>query len=409
MNDTDYTQKRNPYLAESGQRSTAARKRLDTPDVPFLKRNTNASHMPIHGKRQISRRKKKKKSYFYRNLIIFTLISVILIFLCFIRLWNFLIDYQNTLPSMLGEQILTAYQSGDTSTIKKYCKNIPDVFQDDLTFHDYLIHSLDRDSLYYYESSSDSSSITYTICTNDKTFATLVLSKTDEKSKYGFPVYQIHNLEQYSLGNTTYVQAPGTKLLVNGNAIDDSLITEQTEVATCFQQIEVAPFYTTTYVLPDYLSASNVTCITDSGETCNISWNEEHSIGTSIYPISEEMKQSLSDFSVNAAKEYAIFATLKNAPRDTLLTYLLRNTDFYKAILKYDTDWGITKTADSFDNIEVSDYISYTDTEYSCIVSFKYLVKQGNAEKTFPLSYTCYITTEDNQFKIIYLETNTSS
>jgi len=361
---------------------------------------------PQHAGRN-SLKKRRRKSHFFRNLMFLTAVILIGILLFFSRLWNYLADYQKTLPSMLGDEILHAYQTGDTTTIKKYCDTLPDALQDDMFFHRYLNDVIGKEDLYYYESStsSEKSSITYTFSVKEQTFATLVVSKTSSKSKYGFSIYEIASLEQYSLQDYTLIQAPGTQILINGSAIDPAYITDQTSTGTVYEQIQVGPFESTTYVLPDYLASGEITAIDASNSPCKLTWNEDHTSCTSTYVLNEDTLQEISAFATNAAKEYAVFATIKYAPRDSLLKYLYPETDFYKAIKTYDNDWGISKTADSFASVDVSNPIQYSPTEYSCVVSLDYLVKQGSTEKTYPLSFTCYLTTKNGSIQMVNLET----
>lgn len=370
------------------------------------KRRGKRRHTDTSIKRQ--RRHHKRKSHFLRNLLLFVGIVTIAVTLFFFRLWHYLEDYQQHLPSMLGDEILAAYQSADTSTIRKYCTNLPDALQDDMTFHAYLNQSVSKADLYYYESSTSDqkSSITYTFVDNDQTFATLVVSKTPEVSKYKFPIYEITSLEQSVLKQYTFIETPGTTILVNGSPLDESYITDQTTVDTAFDEIGAGPYVTTTYTLPDYLVSADITAVDASGASCPLTWDEDHTTCTSTYALPDSNMQELSSFATNAAREYAVFATIKYASRDALLTCLYPGTDFYQAIKTYDNDWGITKTGDSFDNISVTDCIQYSDTEYSCMVTLDYIVKQGGTEKTFPLSFTCYITSRDGTYKIVNLETN---
>lgn len=357
------------------------------------------------------RHKGGKKSHFMRNLLLFAGIALMGIFLVLFRLWNYLADYQNTLPSMLGDEILSAYRSADTTTIKKYCTTLPDSLQDDMTFHRYLDTIIGKEDIYYYESNTQNDSegkavITYTYSVDNQTFATLVVSRTASESKYGFPLYEISSLEQYTLQSYTFIQAPGTQILLNGIPIDASYLKTQETIASSFDEIEAGPFAYTTYVLPDYLASSDVTSIDASGNRCELTWNKEHTVCISTNTPRADIASQISSFATDAAKEYAVFATIKYASRDSLLAYLYPGTTFYKAIKTYDNDWGISKTSDSFDSVTVTDTIQYSPTEYSCVVSLDYLVKQGSTEKNYPLSFTCYITTKNGSPKIVNLETN---
>ena len=248
--------------------------------------------------------------------------------------------------------------------------------------------------------------ITYTINNSKQKFSELVVAKTGMESKYGFPLYEIRSLEQYSLSEYTLIAGPGTSLYFNDNPIDTAYQTEQETVASVFEQIETGPYYKTTYLMPDYLLTSSIRACDSSGNECALVWNDDHTIGTASLVPSETMQQDLTTIAENTAKAYAVFATIKYAPRDILLTYLYPDTDFSKAIRTYDNDWGITKTADSFDQVTTSDFVQYSESEYSCVVSFHYIVTQGSTKKDYPLSFTCYITNRNGKLQIVNLETN---
>ncbi|MDD3205354.1 MAG: hypothetical protein PHS74_06440 [Lachnospiraceae bacterium] len=359
-------------------------------------------------KKSIRKRKRRYKSHFLRNLLIFIAIVLTMIVCSFFRLWHYLDDYQQALPSMLGDEILAAYQSADTTMIKKYCSALPEALQDDMIFHNYLNKVVGKEDLYYYESKVENNedTITYTINNSEQKFAELVVAKTGMESKYGFPLYEIRSLEQYSLSEYTLIAGPGTSLYFNDNPIDTAYQTEQETVASVFEQIETGPYYKTTYLMPDYLLTSSIRACDSSGNECALVWNDDHTIGTASLVPSETMQQDLTTIAENTAKAYAVFATIKYAPRDILLTYLYPDTDFSKAIRTYDNDWGITKTADSFDQVTTSDFVQYSESEYSCVVSFHYIVTQGSTKKDYPLSFTCYITNRNGKLQIVNLETN---
>ena len=164
-------------------------------------------------------------------------VGIFLVFMivCLFRLWNYLVDYQNSLPSILGDEILTAYKTCNTPLLRQYVTDLPEAFQDDFVYSQYLYQYLDRDSLYYYETSNgEGNEITYLYLTDNGKFATLTVTKTGEESKYGFPLYRISSLEQYSQASYTLYQAAGTTILLDGEPIDDSYIISEEEVGVAF-------------------------------------------------------------------------------------------------------------------------------------------------------------------------------
>ena len=371
------------------------------------KRKNSSKRKPAYVTRT-RRDHKRRHSHVVRNLSLFIGIVLIMICIFFIKFWQYLADYQQSLPAMLGEKILTAYQRCDTTVIKKYCSNLPSTLSEDLTLHTYLNKNIQTKELYYYENAieDEGHSITYTFCKNNEKFADLTVTKTGQKSKYGFPLYEITSLEQYPLFYYTLIQYPGTTILIQNTPIDDSYQINQETLASCFDQIEAGPFYKTTYSIPDYLISTELTAADSAKNSCNLVWNKDHTTCTSSLLLNDTMKQKISDFSEAASKAYAIFATIKYADKSSLLLYLYPDTDFYKAIRTYDNDWGITKTSDRFDAVSCSNFMKYSDTEYSCDVSLSYFVSQGTTEKEYPLNFTCYVTYKNGKPQIVNLDVN---
>lgn len=354
------------------------------------------------------RRHRLKRSYYIRNLFLFTGVILIMICIFFLQFWQYLADYQKSLPSMLGDEILTAYQNCDTSIIKGYCDTLPTALSDDLVLHTYLSKTIETKNLYYYENNIENkgNKITYTFCKGNQKFADLTVTKTGENSKYGFPLFKIVSLEQYPLSYYNLIQYPDTTIWVQNKQLDASYRTNQETLAACFDQLEAGPFYKNTYHIPDYLVSSELSATDSAKNTCDLIWDEEHTTCTASPALDDTLKQELTDFAESAAKTYAVFATVKYADKSSLLTYLYPDTDFYKAIKTYDNDWGITKTSDRFDAVSCTDFMKYSDTEYSCNVSFCYFVSQDSKEKEYPLNFTCYITYKNGKPQLVNLDVN---
>ena len=353
-----------------------------------------------------NRHRKSKCSHFLRNLAVFIGIVLFMICIFFVKFWQYLAEYQETLPSMLGDEILAAYQECDTTTIKKYANNLPPTLSDDLTLHSYLTQIIGTKDLYYYENTTENNriNIVYTFCKNNQKFADLTVTKTGENSKHGFPLYKITSLMQYPLTYYTLIQNPGTTIYAQNTPIDVSYQTDREILASCFDQIGAAPFYKTTYHIPDYFLSMDLTVVDSARNACELIWNKDHTSATTAFLTDDIRKGEITIFSETVAKTYAIFATIKYTDKNSLLSYLYKDTAFYKAIRAYDNDWGITKTSDHFDTVSSSNIIKYSDTEYSCDVSLDYYVSQGNTEKKYPLHITCYITYQNGKPQIVNLE-----
>ncbi len=371
------------------------------------KYNNHTKRKPAYAARA-RRQYRRKRSHFVRNLFVFICIVLIMICIFFVKFWQYLADYQQSLPSMFGEEILKAYQKCDTTLIKKYTDNLPSTLSDDLILHTYLSNNIHTKDLYYYENAiqDEGNRITYTFCNKNQKFADLTVTKTGQTSKYGFPLYEITSLKQYPFIYYTLVQYPGTTILTQNTPVDASYQTDQEILASCFDQIDAGPFYKTTYSIPDFLVSTELAAADSAKNSCDLVWDKDHTTCTSSLLPDDTMKQDISDFSESASKAYAIFATIKYADKSNLLSYLYPNTDFYKAIRTYDNDWGITKTSDRFDAVSSSNFMKYSDTEYSCNISLNYFVSQGTTEKEYPLNITCYVTYKNGKPQVVDLEVN---
>lgn len=355
----------------------------------------------------MQRKKPQHKSIFYPVLSGFVLLSLIGITVTLVHLWHYLEDYQDTLPSQIGETVYHAYQACDTPTLRSLCTNLPDALQDDFTYQSYLHQVIDPKTLYYYESNRDDvqGTITYSYMTKGQDFATLTVHKTAETSPHGFPRYEAGSLEQYSLVSYEFHEAVGTRISIEGKPIDASYLVSQNAVASAFDEIDFGPFYDTVYAIPDDIALGEITANDVNGSPCDITWDAHHQICTSSQKSEALLHSSVADFGLQSAKTYATFATLKNISRESLLSILYPDTSFYQAVKSYDNAWGIAATADSFSNERINDCRQYSEHAYTCDVSFDYTVTQGNQEKVFPLHFLCYIVVQDGICQLLTLET----
>ncbi|MDD2992148.1 MAG: hypothetical protein PHG73_01210 [Pygmaiobacter sp.] len=361
--------------------------------------NCNSSCKPTV--RHLRTKVAKRKSQFFCRFSILTGSAFFIVLLILLFLWFYLADYQAQLPTMLCDKIQAAYQADDVAVLQQYCTDLPGALQDAQVFREYLNTPTLQNDLYYYESSSTADSITYSFRTGAATFAELTVSATGEKSWFGFPVYAILSLKQYALGTVSLIENPGTHFLLEGKPIDADYLTDVASADSSFAQIGTKSFSIATYTIPDYLAINGLSAAEDSGTACALTWNSDRTVCSASLSMDAQSTQSLSDFAIGAAKAYAVFATLQNAPLTPLLPYLYPNTVFYQTLLSYRNNWGVPKTDDAYENVSVTDCARYSETEYYCIVSLDYIVTQGTQTKTFPIRLGCCITAKSGNYKII--------
>ena len=74
-----------------------------------------------------------------------------------------------------------------------------------------------------------------------------------------------------------------------------------------------------------------------------------------------------------------------------MLRYCADGSPAYASISAFDDSTGANKKPESFQNIVTSNYYMYSDTCFSCHVSFDYLSKfTAQVVKTYPTTFTLY-------------------
>jgi len=117
-------------------------------------------------------------------------------------------------------------------------------------------------------------------------------------------------------------------------------------------------------------------------------------------PQSPELKEEFEEAVVKVAKRISSYSA-KDASEGAVLQYCAKNSPARESIKNFDNTWGTPHNGATFENVVSSDYYLYSDSCFSCKVSFDYVATFGkNTVKTYPTTYTLYFIKEGGSGKL---------
>ena len=324
----------------------------------------------------------------------FTLAALVLIASFMVFLWFFLTDYQKMLPGEYGNQIVQAYQTGDVKTLGKYSDNMPASFQNPTIFNKYLEQFGDSKTIFFYPiTSKNPNQILYEIASDTKVIASLTLEKTGKKSIFGFNKYKIVNLSYHPLYEYTITAPSDVSIVINDLPIDTKYLTDEKQVIASFAQVQTDPITYVKYKISDFNYIVTLTAQDASKSELVIEKDDAKYTYTISKVPSEAIKTEITAFATKVSKAYSVYTTLRYSPFRNLSVLLYPNTAFFNYIHTYGNEWNYTYTVDRYENLEIKNFIKYSETEYSCDISYKYVIlRSTGVEKSFPVSWRYYVT-----------------
>ena len=186
----------------------------------------------------------------------------------------------------------------------------------------------------------------------------------------------------------TIVASDDIRLTVNGTDINLLSLPSQEVQSSVFPTAEKAepelPVIRE-YTVEGLLNPPTVTALSLSGETCTVV-TEGQTLRV-VLPETDEVKKINQDFAVEVATTYAKFVA-KDATRTKLLSYIHDDSVFNKTIRNFSNVWFSKHEAYEFRNITVTNYGSYSSSDFFCTVSFDpYYTREGKVIAESPVHY----------------------
>ncbi len=336
---------------------------------------------------QIVKRKKRKennkKRIFWKVYFIYLGILVVLVAILLRYVWITLIEYENSQPEHLIEQVITELEQGDISEVEY---NLSSKFEDKEVYTQYILDSVKGKTLSYKnnEQSYDPLNPIYDVDSNDTTLAQITLKEISQTHKMGFLTiskWEITQVMAEVIGNenTVKVTLPTTyKVYLNDIELgqEEQLgdISDMEGFEYIAEYIDVPQMVT--YEVDGLIETPTLQIMDDKNVEIDISEYDNFQ-NVEIPYVSSEMDQELSDYSYRAAKAYSDFFSkdLEGCSQSTacLQPFFPDNSYYINLAEQYRQGdmWMFSEhSTPTYSNIEINNYIRYKEDCYSCEIVF---------------------------------------
>ncbi|MGN1120559.1 MAG: hypothetical protein ACI4Q4_09375 [Oscillospiraceae bacterium] len=308
-------------------------------------------------------------------------------------LWGFLDDYEKSQPEKVISAVVDELQGGDLEAVILDVGFVPNAFEDDSGAREYIASLFDGEISYSknLKESSDER-LVYNIRCDKNTICALSLYPAEEKSEHGFTLYSLGEYSGITVPtHEITITAPDSAFLsINGRAFSGTPTSSR-------KYEEVSHFYgydTTsqpgeaTYTIGGFTSPVEVSARFSDGKP--LSGTDADNVWT-FSNVRSDIPEELSLLAVNASQTYAKYITA-DASLAELANYIPYDVPLYANVRDYQSKFYSYHIAYDFYDLEVSDYIIYSDACVSVRVKYTHYVSSGYyGEYEFPTDHTLYL------------------
>lgn len=351
-------------------------------------------------------RTSKKKTVFWKLLIAY---FALLIALAAVGLWffyNHLQAYEATTPNAALESYLQWIRDGEYQSIYAASDFEETILNTDEEFIKYLerIYEGDTDTLTVREkSTSTDERKDYSLYIEGEHVSNLTLLKNPE---WGETAWSYVTEVVYQPTTAIYA-AENMRISVNG--VDISLLNlpaqaVQTTVLGSTDDAEALPSVYC-YTLENLLNPPTIEALTLSGDICTVTQADAVSYHV-YYPTSELLRTEREELAKNTAFTYAEFVA-RDAKLKALQKLIYEDSELYDTVSSFDDYWTTKHDGYTFEDVVVSGYSQYTDTDFSCEVSFRPVYTQKKQVIEDSPVFHCRLTfiLVDEEWKLLTLTT----
>ena len=339
-------------------------------------------------------RKKNSKSKFWMIFRIYAAVLVVIIVVMFIYTYNSMKKYESKQPDVVMDELIAQLEDGDISSVNFTSGN---KFEDVVSFAEDFVTLIKGEELEYEMKTTSYDAMTYSIIADDNVIATAKLKADNHKGMFAILTicdWEVEAVEAKSAKgeNKVNITMPSDyKAYINGVELgkdEQQGDLKSIEGLDFVAQYTAIPQYVTYKV--DGLTKTPVVKILDrSGAEVDLSsFADLSDINIDYYE--SEMPQELKDYVTQAAKDYSNFFS-KDLPGCSTSTagidkYFPTGSAYIALAENYrlhDMWMYSAHHGTEFVDLTVDDYIVYSDTLFSCTVSFtkKMYLNLNNEER----------------------------
>lgn len=339
--------------------------------------------------------KRKSRKRFLRGLRVYICVSLALIAVGMVVLWNGLKKYEANTPESSMRRYLSQAQSGALDALYEASGFQPTQFAGKAEYEAWLKALYGngvQDPLFVRDASSDVKAPVYTVKSGGQAVSQLELSAAPARAKYKWNV----RTRVQTMGPVAIMAPESAAVSVNGSPLDQSYVVGSQEPVG-FEGLGLAK--QVRYQVEGLLTTPVITAASQSGESYTVGGPASDGSYAVETVVSDENAQKYWSLTEDAAKTYAAFIT-QDASRAKLNTHLLKGTTFYKAMQEFYNGWYIDHDSYEYRNIQHEALDVPAPGAFSAKISFDYVILKGSKEYLYPSSYTLDFVYRDKAWKV---------
>ena len=380
---------RRRMAAEKRRRLEEQRKTAEKESRQVKPVKTKAANPPAKDKKQEKKPGKKKvfTKTFTRGFFIAWGIFVALLIVLMIVLSSFLKRFENGLPEHYLDKIVEELGQGNMDSLHLETADgvsidDPSLMTDKSQIASFVQSKSAGEQLRYVKVNAESevNDIVYSIRSGDEKLLKIYLSRDpNEKRAEWTEQKTVLDSEDLKLSTVTAQIPSDCTLVINGKSIDKSFVTEPNSQIQLLSNLVSRGFISDmptldTYTVQGIFPSKEVTMTNASGNTvpCSLTGDVYHA-GFEVDEAfaTEETARVLSMF-----EPYALYFS-GDATKDVLTTFMLDNSPAYQSASAADVSWMQAHDGIDLVNQSVENIRRYSDTCFSCDISFEQNIYQG--------------------------------
>lgn len=366
--------------------------------------NTNIEELqaPESGKKQKKRKKRIKSGtlVFWALFELFTAAAVIAVTLGLNKLWDFLEDYEVSLPEKVVESVVDSLERGDTEKVYDSTGFAPNIYEDDSAAREYVA-GLFKGELTYskdIKNSTDESPVYYIKCNGNKV-CSLTLEQSGEQTDWGFPLYKSAGFSgvEVPTGEITITAPDNAEIRINGIAMLEKPVKSE-PIEACgyfYNYIDKAPAMVE-YTLTGFTQTPEVTAVREDGIALD-GTAQESKFTFNIN--GGDPPEELAELALNASKAYTKFISA-DAAFSAVAKFVPADVPFYSNVSTYNANFYTPHNRYDFLDVSVGDYLWYTQDCVSLRVKYTHAIYGYYGSFEFPTDYTVYLAQNNTEWLV---------
>lgn len=346
-----------------------------------------------------------KEGWFYRIYFAVMLLCFAALAIGLVTLHGVMEEYEQTRPVHFAQSIMDAVNQRDWSQVYEMDESARKLRQETPEQYAQYMNELTQGKTFTLKSvlSINDAERKYNILMDGQKFAEMVLEPSGETTAHDFEHWRLKSISTTAFAASEYtVTAPADSVVyVNGQALTQADIIESgiaTEADGNLPEGVPAPTLVKYGVYMSFGTPDSVTVTDKSGKAQEVTQLDERNWSCGL-AYDDSIKAQVEGEVVKWGRRIAAYTTGDYSKSD-LSRACINPSPARTYIRNMENQWAAAHDGYDFQNIKTFDYYIYSDSCFSCKISFDYIVHYKKQDKSYPTNYTLYFAKDGGQFKL---------